>query len=106
MLTLDVLLRESKVDADRIERLGSKHSFDAKQVAEAIASLPEKQRLVLALRFYESLTIVEIATVLGSKIEKVSLLLAQAAETICDLLEESLPRMTSRGESAAGGAAR
>jgi len=105
MLTIDVLLRESQVGADRIERLHSQRAnFDPKRIGEAIDALAEKQRLALALRFYESLTVDEIATVLGSKSETVSTLLARAMEGLCTHLEKDLGSVTSTGTAAAGGA--
>ncbi len=103
MLTLDVLLRESKMDADRIERLHTQRTFEPKEIGEAIDALREKQRLVLALRLYENLTIAEIATILGIKTDKVTVLLARATETLCGILEKALPENEARGNVAAGG---
>jgi RNA polymerase sigma-B factor len=61
-------------DLGLAERLGT--------VAEAISSLPERQRRALYLRFYEDLTQTEIAAELGISQMHVSRLLARSFETI------------------------
>ena len=50
-----------------------------RRVAEAIAALPERERLVIALYYYEELTLREIGEVLGVTESRISQLHAQAA---------------------------
>ena len=106
MLTIDALLRESQVDAKRIERLHTQlGDLGPERIGEAIDALAEKQRLALALRYYESLTVEEIAAVLGSRPDTIQTLLARATEMLCKHLEKEVTGYKKRS-TASGGAAR
>ena len=71
-------MRDTSDTADPCERL------EAKEVkallAEAIDSLPEKERLVLSLYYYEELTMREVGDVLGVTESRVSQLHAKALD--------------------------
>jgi RNA polymerase sigma factor (sigma-70 family) len=58
------------------------------QVREAVASLPERQRLVLFLRYYADLDYAAIAQVVGVRRGTVSATLSQAHASLRRLLEE------------------
>jgi RNA polymerase sigma factor for flagellar operon FliA len=50
-----------------------------RQISDAIVALPERERLVIALYYYEELTLREIGEVLGVSESRVSQLHAKAA---------------------------
>jgi RNA polymerase sigma factor (sigma-70 family) len=51
-----------------------------------LARLPERKRLVVALRHYEGLSLREMALALGIEVEKVRTLLDEAIETLAKAL--------------------
>ncbi|MBT9281433.1 MAG: FliA/WhiG family RNA polymerase sigma factor [Hydrogenibacillus schlegelii] len=55
-------------------------------LAEAIAALPEKERIVLALFYYEGLTLSEVASVLGLSPSRISQLHGQALRRLRPVL--------------------
>jgi RNA polymerase sigma-70 factor (ECF subfamily) len=65
---------------DPEERYLSKES--AQRVAQAVQSLPEKQRTVVILRYYEDLSAREIASILGSTVSSVESLLVRAKRNL------------------------
>jgi RNA polymerase sigma-70 factor (sigma-E family) len=87
---------------DRLDRLSepvpdptTPHD-DREAMLRVIAVLPPKQRAVIALRFYEDLTVEQIADLLGSRPATVRTHLARALET----LRASVPaRFVVTGES-------
>ena len=66
-------------------------SFDAEQVQEAIAKLPDAYREVLILREFEEMSYAEIGEVIGVPIGTVMSRLSRARSGLADLLTEVLP---------------
>ena len=68
-------------------------SFDAvnvkEQIAEAISRLPEREKLVVALYYYENLTLREIGEVLGVTESRVSQLHTKAVLRLKSRLSEA-----------------
>ncbi|MEZ4649038.1 MAG: sigma factor-like helix-turn-helix DNA-binding protein [Candidatus Eisenbacteria bacterium] len=90
MLSLETLMREVGVDKEpraRVEAILAEGGSDL--LRSVIDSLPEKQRLVLALRYYEALHVPEIAAVLGSKEASVQELLEKSIHALCRKLERA-----------------
>ena len=95
MLSLETLMREAPLDAATRKRVESVVAgLCAGSLREAIDALPERQRLVLALRHYEALQVGESAAVLGAKERQVEELLEKATLALCGKLER-LARNTS-----------
>ena len=59
---------------------------------EAIASLPESQRMALILAKYEELSFAEIATVLGSSEKAIKSLVHRARESLRERLKPFLEK--------------
>ncbi len=74
------------------------------QIAEAIAVLPEREKLVIALCYYENLTLREIGEVLGVTESRVSQLHTKSVlrlrSKFSPELETAIERVSSVGESA------
>ena len=62
---------------------------EAAILRDALLRLPERQRTVLALYYFEELTLLEIATVLGRTESRVSQIRKQALATLRDALRAS-----------------
>src|SRR5262249_48682142 len=71
-------------DDDNFERV-----LNIQTVRPLIAALPERQRMVLALRFFENMTQTEIAKRVGCSQMHVSRLLSQALRTLRNQADES-----------------
>jgi RNA polymerase sigma factor for flagellar operon FliA len=69
-----------------------------KILGEAIDTLPEKERLVLSLYYYEELTMKEIGSVLGVNESRVSQLHSKATLRLRSKLKKSLPNAESAME--------
>ena len=72
---------------DPQESLASSEIKD--RLTEAIASLPEREQLVVALYYYESLTLREIGEVLGVTESRVSQLHTKAVMRLKSSLQEA-----------------
>ncbi|MBI5571753.1 MAG: sigma-70 family RNA polymerase sigma factor [Desulfomonile tiedjei] len=72
-------------DPDPEERYLSEES--AHRVAQAVQSLPEKQRTAVILRYYEGLSAREIAGIMRSTVASVESLLVRAKRSLLKLLE-------------------
>jgi RNA polymerase sigma factor for flagellar operon FliA len=70
----------------------------ARVLAEAIDALPEKERLVLSLYYYEELTMKEIGGVLGVNESRVSQLHSKATLRLRSKLKKSIPDVESAME--------
>lgn len=82
---LESLIRERSVRSDEAaQAIGETAKRDASRprwkeaLAEDIAQLPDDEKLVLTLRYYEALSIDEIAQVMGTSQDKVTGTLDQA----------------------------
>lgn len=73
-------------DEDPLSRLLHGEAIEA--LSGALDALPEKQRLVLTLYYYEELTMKEVAQVIEVSESRVSQIHSQALRTIRDLLDE------------------
>ena len=73
--------RGAAADADVVRR------DDQRRVADAVRSLPHRQRDCIVLRFYEDLSDTEIAEALGISPGSVKTHLHRARATLADLLE-------------------
>jgi RNA polymerase sigma-B factor len=82
---------------DVIGRVDSKLDkiLDIETVRPLIAALPERQRTVLNLRFFENMTQSQIADRIGCSQMHVSRLLTRALETVRDHAAE--PRLAAAG---------
>lgn len=106
MLNLENLMREVGVAADpgtRVESVLAELGADS--LREMIDSLPERQRLVLALRYYEALQFQEIAAVLGARETHVSELLEKAVRGLWNKIESLGTRKSTRRAGASEGVA-
>jgi RNA polymerase sigma-B factor len=65
--------------------------LDVESVRPFIAALPERQQLVLLLRFFENMTQTQIAQRLGISQMHVSRLLARSLATLRDQIQAALP---------------
>jgi RNA polymerase sigma-70 factor, ECF subfamily len=59
----------------------------ARNVAEAVQSLPEKQRTAVILRYYEDMSAKEIATIMRSSVSSAESLLVRAKHNLLKLLK-------------------
>jgi len=87
MLPVDTLFQEAKLPArDRRRVLSFLEKVDgaADVLTRLIDRLPERQRIALALRYYEALRPDEIAVVLGMREDMVQELLRKATETVSE----------------------
>ncbi len=73
-------------EGDPFEKLGMKELGEA--LAQAISELPEKERLVITLYYYENLTMKEIGKVLGYTESRISQLHSKALLRLRAKLEE------------------
>jgi RNA polymerase sigma-70 factor (ECF subfamily) len=78
------------VDADAAEAVTNRVGSDAGAVRERVAHLPERQRLVLFLRYYADLDYAAIARILGIRRGTVSATLNQAHAALRPLLAEEV----------------
>lgn len=107
MLSLETLFRDAGVTKSarsRAEAILAERGPDL--LRETIDALPERQRIVLALRFYEALEPGEIAAVLGTKLEQVDELMGKAVAALCAKLERTGARKNGRRPGAVEGAVR
>ena len=107
MLSLETLMCEVGVAArprNRVEAVLAE--FGTETLKETIDSLPERQRLVLALRYYEALQVQEIAAVLGTKERQAEEILEKAVHTLCRKLERVATRKNPGRMGATEGAGR
>jgi len=105
MLSLETLMREAGVTAgprNRVEAVLGEIGTDT--LKRTIDLLPERQRLVLALRYYEALQLQEIAAILGTKERQVEEVLEKAVQALCKKLERVATRKNSRQVGAGEGA--
>jgi len=63
----------------------------ARHVAEAVANLPETQRAVIALCYYEEVSNIEAAEVLSTTVGAVESLLVRARRRLREILQHSFP---------------
>lgn len=87
VLSLDLPPRESDTHGAPIETLGGLDSrldkvLSVETVRPLIAALPERERTVISLRFFDELTQTEIAERIGCSQMHVSRLLAKALQTL------------------------
>jgi RNA polymerase sigma factor (sigma-70 family) len=82
----------SPVEGDRDEAVLAANEDGAPTVREHVAGLPERQRLVLFLRYYADLDYAAIARVLGIRRGTVSATLSQAHAALRPLLAEEVHR--------------
>lgn len=89
-------VRPAEVVTDRHPELGQDGPDVERRLAlrEALARLTPKQRAVLSLRFYEDLTEVQTATVLGCSVNTVKSQTRQALSRIRDLAPDLLSSLT------------
>jgi RNA polymerase sigma factor (sigma-70 family) len=80
------------VDAEQNEPPATQEEADAGAVRECLALLPERQRLVLFLRYYGDLDYAAIAQALGIRRGTVSATLHQAHAALRPLLAEEVHR--------------
>jgi len=95
MLSVHSLMQEAKVAPRERARLGRKE--ERRMMAEAIEDLPELDRLILGLRYYESVRPAQIAAVLGLPEDEVRRLLAQALERIAAANGKDRVPVTDKG---------
>ena len=86
-------------DEDPLSQLLQGEALDA--LSGALDALPEKQRLVLTLYYFEELTMKEVAQVLEVSESRVSQIHSQALRTIRALLEERRRAPRARKENRA-----
>ncbi len=103
MLGIEPLLEEAGITA----RLRSEVDLILEQrgqdyLDKTIASLPERQKVVLALRYYESLLSAEIAMVLGVREAQVEELLEKATHALCAKLARNAGRRDASTASGEG----
>jgi RNA polymerase sigma factor (sigma-70 family) len=87
MLPVDTLFQEAKLparDRRRARTFLERVDGAADVLTQLIDRLPERQRIALALRYYEALRPDEIAVVLGLREDMVHDLLRKAAETVSE----------------------
>lgn len=88
MLSVQTLIRETQVSPQETRRRRVKKELERRVLAEAMESLPETTRVVLGLRYYESLTRRQIATLLSMEEDEVRDLLTQAMQRVVDCLDQ------------------
>ncbi|MCA9728600.1 MAG: sigma-70 family RNA polymerase sigma factor [Candidatus Eisenbacteria bacterium] len=100
MLPVETLFQDAKMPArDRrrvrsfLERMEDE-ATDA--LAQLIGKLPERQRIALALRFYEALRPEEIAVVLGTREDTVHELLRKATESVGEGMRRSAEKQAAK----------
>lgn len=90
MLPVETLFQDAKLSASdrrRVRTLLKKVDGADDVLTRLIGDLPERQRIALALRFYEALRPDEIAVVLGVREEVVQELLRKATESMSEGME-------------------
>jgi DNA-directed RNA polymerase specialized sigma24 family protein len=90
MLSVDTLLQEARLPGRR-RRTGAREvpGDEAARITREIGSLPERSRLALALRFYESLRPSEIGAILDLTEDAVRELLVEASRAVIERLRNS-----------------
>jgi RNA polymerase sigma-70 factor, ECF subfamily len=72
------------------------HALDQRteqlQIAEALAALPERQRAAIVLQYYQELSNIEAADVMGISVEALESLLARARRNLRAFLDPRAPR--------------
>lgn len=91
-MSLDAPIGDDPVGASLLDKLGDADDGMAlaerwQGVSSALAKLPDRQRRILYLRFYEDMTQSEIAEVIGVSQMHVSRLLRRALATLRDLAD-------------------
>lgn len=93
MLSLETLMREAGVERGPRDRATAILAERGVELLETlISSLPERQRFVLALRYYEALHVPEIAAVLGSREAQIQETLEKAIHALSRKLEREATR--------------
>ncbi len=90
MLSVQTLIRETQVSPRETSRKRFRKDHERRILAEAMDSLPETTRVVLGLRYYESLTRRQIATLLSMEEEEVGELLTQAMQRVVHCLDQEM----------------
>ncbi len=90
MLSVHTLIRETQVSPRETKRKRFRKDLERRVLAEAMDSLPETTRVVLGLRYYESLTRRQIATLLSMEEEEVGDLLTQAMQKVVHCLDQEM----------------
>ncbi len=102
-----ISLLDKTADANALDPVGELATDELRdQLADAIAGLPERQRLVVALYYYENLTLAEIGEVLGVSEPRASQLRTKAVLRLRSALEGELPLALGAAERAGAGARR
>ena len=86
-------------DPSQLERLQAEHT--SKEVRTGLASLPDRARMALVLRYYADMSYEEIADTLGVRRAFVGVLLLRARHQLRDALAEGDPKF--QRASAGGG---
>jgi RNA polymerase sigma factor FliA len=102
VVALDELWTTSDASGDQVSLLDTLHDPDAAdpeqaydaselkdRLAEAIAALPERERIVITLYYYENLTLREIGEVLGVTESRISQLHTKAALRLRSRLQDT-----------------
>jgi RNA polymerase sigma factor (sigma-70 family) len=102
MLSVETLFDEARLPS-RVRSLAASLSEEEirRLIAQQIDRLPERQRLALALRFYESLGPSEIACVLDIGEERAKTLLLEATRALSEKLRNAAspdPRRRARSK--------
>ncbi len=87
----DIVIENAEPGFDRAE--------NAVIVTEALKRLPEQEREILLLRYYQELKIKDIARVLGLKLSTAKYHLKRAQEMLGELLEEKDDRIRDTGKT-------
>lgn len=107
MLSVDILLQEARLPIRRRRsRATEMSSEEAKRITKEIEALPERSRLALALRFYESLRPAEIGAILDLSEAEARELLVEASRTVIERLRNPLPEPAPTTTRRRGGSAR
>lgn len=91
MITVASLLQEVFLPRPRRARRVKPGSEEGARLAREIASLPERPRLALALRVFESLSDAQIAAVLDLSETEVQGVLTEATQQVVERLERATP---------------
>ena len=92
MIRRDVLADEEQISPD--QEFGDKALKD--ELKRIITTLPERQRLILALYYYEELTLADIGVVLGLSESRISQIMTQTLADIREALRDK-PRGGGHG---------
>lgn len=87
MVSVESLLEEARLPLRRRRaRTAASAPEEAARITKEIDALPERSRLALALRFYESLRPIEIGAILDLAEAEVCDLLVEASRTVIERL--------------------